>query len=55
MQKMDSPSVDGFNTYAVSRGLSRAGIVVGLSGLGADELFGGYPSFRRSDRWSQLL
>ncbi len=55
MQKMDSPSVDGFNTYAVSRGLARAGIVVGLSGLGADELFGGYPSFRRSDRWSQLL
>ena len=30
MQKMDSPSVDGFNTYAVSRGLARAGIVVGL-------------------------
>jgi asparagine synthase (glutamine-hydrolysing) len=32
-----------------------ATVIVGLSGLGADELFGGYPSFRRAPRWSQLV
>lgn len=45
---MDSPSVDGFNTYVVSRRLSAEGVVVGLSGLGADEMFGGYSTFPRA-------
>jgi asparagine synthase (glutamine-hydrolysing) len=53
--QMDSPSIDGFNTYAVSRRLAEEGVVVGLSGLGADELFGGYPSFSRAPRLSRLL
>jgi asparagine synthase (glutamine-hydrolysing) len=52
---MDSPSIDGFNTYVVSRRLAQEQIVVGLSGLGADELFGGYPSFARAPRLSKLL
>jgi len=52
---LDSPSVDGFNTRLVSRRLAQEGVIVGLSGLGADELFGGYPSFRRAPRWSQLV
>jgi len=52
---MDSPSIDGFNTYVVSRQLAAEGVVVGLSGLGADELFGGYPAFTRAPRWSRLL
>ena len=42
---MDSPSIDGFNTYLISHRLAGEGVVVGLSGLGADELFGGYPCF----------
>jgi asparagine synthase (glutamine-hydrolysing) len=42
---MDRPSIDGVNTYFVSLATTRAGLKVALSGLGGDELFGGYPSF----------
>ncbi|NBV51690.1 hypothetical protein EBR78_10815 [bacterium] len=35
--------------------MAAEGVVVGLSGLGADELFGGYPTFDRAPRWSRLL
>lgn len=44
---MDQPSVDGLNTFLVSKAVNKAGFKVALSGLGADELFGGYSSFRR--------
>jgi len=43
---MDLPSTDAINTYIVSDYVARNGFKVVLSGLGADELFGGYPIFR---------
>ena len=45
---MDQPSLDGLNTFAVSAAVRRAGYKVVLSGLGGDEMFAGYPSFRRA-------
>lgn len=43
----DQPTTDGFNTYFVSGFGAELGIKVWLSGVGGDEVFGGYPSFRR--------
>jgi asparagine synthase (glutamine-hydrolysing) len=43
--KMDLPSADAINTYIVSKAVAQHGIKVALSGLGGDELFGGYTSF----------
>jgi asparagine synthase (glutamine-hydrolysing) len=42
LQNLDQPSVDGLNTYIISQAAKAQGITVALSGLGADELFGGY-------------
>jgi asparagine synthase (glutamine-hydrolysing) len=52
---MDQPTVDGINTYMVSRVTKQAGVTVALSGLGGDEQFAGYRSFRLVPRmeWTE--
>lgn len=47
LKSMDQPSTDGINSWFVSKCAKDAGLKAVLSGLGADELFGGYPSFGR--------
>lgn len=51
----DRPSVDGLNSFIVSGAVKRAGVTVAFSGLGADELFGGYANFRRVRYLAPLL
>lgn len=48
---MDQPSIDGINTYFVSKSAAEMGLKVALSGLGGDELFAGYPSFQDLPQW----
>jgi asparagine synthase (glutamine-hydrolysing) len=50
----DQPSMDGINSYFVSWAARQAGLKVALSGLGSDELFGGYSSFRATSQVARI-
>ncbi|CAN5488741.1 amidotransferase 1, exosortase A system-associated [soil metagenome] len=47
---MDQPTVDGVNSWVISQAVRAAGLTVALSGLGGDELFRGYSTFRHVPR-----
>lgn len=51
LDAMDQPTVDGINTWFASKAAAEFGLKVAVSGLGGDELFGGYPSFSEVPRW----
>lgn len=54
LSSMDQPSIDGINTWFASKAASEQGARVALSGLGGDELFKGYPSFRNIPRAASI-
>ncbi len=51
---LDQPTVDAINTYIVSWAAHQAGLKVALSGLGSDEIFGGYSTFRTTASVARL-
>ena len=55
LEVMDQPATDGVNMYFVAKIAAAAGMKTALSGLGGDELFGGYPSFRDIPRMARTF
>ena len=54
LRAMDQPTIDGINTFLVSSQARAAGVKVALTGLGADEMFAGYSTFRDVPRLERL-
>lgn len=54
MEAMDQPSIDGINTWFVSKAARELGLKVAITGLGGDELFGGYSTFKSIPRYAGI-
>ncbi len=54
LKAMDQPTIDGVNSYFIAKCAHENGLKTVLSGLGADEIFGGYASFGRA-KWIYRL
>src|SRR6202011_5680002 len=54
LKAMDQPTIVGLNTFLIARQTRAAGIKVALSGLGGDELFAGYSTFRDVPRMERF-
>ena len=55
LEDMDQPSIDGINTWYISKAAKELNYKVALSGVGGDELFCGYPSFSQIPKIYNLL
>jgi asparagine synthase (glutamine-hydrolysing) len=49
-QYKDQPSIDGLNTFLVSKAARESGLKTVLSGVGGDEIFYGYSSFKNAKK-----
>lgn len=55
LEAMDQPTIDGINTWFISKAAREHGLKAAISGLGGDELAGGYPAFNDIPRWVRLV
>jgi asparagine synthase (glutamine-hydrolysing) len=51
---LDQPSDDGLNVYLISKRAASEGVKTCIHGVGGDEIFGGYPSFRQLPMMSRI-
>lgn len=54
IEAMDQPTVDGVNSFWISKLAAEQGFKVALSGQGGDELFGGYTSWKWFNRFERI-
>lgn len=55
LSAMDQPSIDGINGWFASKACAEIGLKVSISGIGGDEISGGYPSFSMLPKWQRRV